>query len=116
MIPPKIAVAIGVHPGRAEMFRDTLTVSGKAVVPVVVVPRLQLFEHTFRRVPLTCHELPAECPLDGLLGLNLLTQLKAVLDLNRRRIRIPSHLSEQLPPWSPPFGNSDGEATRSGHA
>ncbi len=88
MIPPKIAIAIGLHPTRSHLVRETLTVSGKEFVPVVVVPRFQVFEKTLRRVTVTCHELPPESPIDGLLGLDILTRLKAILDLAKPSIRI----------------------------
>ena len=88
MIPPKIAVAIGVHPARAKMVRETLTVSGKELVPIVVVPRVRLFETTLRRVPVTCHTLPWESPIDGLLGLDLLTRIRAVIDLSKPSLRL----------------------------
>lgn len=89
LIPPKAALAIGVHPARSIVFRETLTASGKELIPVVTIPRLQVFENILHRVPIVCHELPAESPIDGLLGLDLLTQLNAVLDIARRNLRIP---------------------------
>ena len=89
MIPPQAALAIGCHPGRGTMFRNTLTASGKEVVSVLRIPRLRVFEKTLRRVSIACHELPAESPVDGLLGLDLLTRLKATLNLAKLTIRIP---------------------------
>lgn len=90
MIPPKLAMAIGVNPARAMRFRETLTASGKELVPLVVVPRLQIFERLVLRCPVACHELPAESPIDGLLGLDLLRPLKALIDLNKPSIHIAS--------------------------
>ena len=87
MVPPKAAVAIGVNPARATATRETLTASGKELVPIVTIPILRLFERTFRRVPIVCHELPSESPIDGLLGLDLLTRLRAVVDLTKPSIR-----------------------------
>lgn len=89
MVPPKAALAIGVNPARATTFRETLTASGKELIPLAIIPRLQLFERTFRRITVACHELPSESPIDGLLGLDLLTRLKAVIDLATSSIRIP---------------------------
>mgnify|MGYP001600045533 CR=1 FL=1 len=89
MVPPKAALAIGVNPVRATVTRETLTASGKELVPVVTIPALRLFERTFRRVAVVCHELPSESPIDGLLGLDLLTRLRAVVDLTKPSIRIP---------------------------
>lgn len=88
MVPPKAALAIGINPARSTRFRETLTASGKELIPLVTVPRLQLFERAFRRVTIACHELPSESPIDGLLGLDLLTRLRAVIDLSRRTIRL----------------------------
>jgi len=89
MIPPKAALAVGVNPSRAAEFRETLTASGKELIPVVVLPRLRVFEKTLQRVAVACHELPSESPVDGLLGLDLLRRLKSVLDLAKLRIIIP---------------------------
>jgi len=91
MIPPQAALAIGCNPVGATRLRETLTASGKEFVPIVTVPRLQIFERALRRVPMACHELPSESPVEGLLGLDLLTRMNAMLDLRRARIRIPSH-------------------------
>lgn len=89
MIPPKAALAIGVNPARSTTFRDTLTASGKELIPLVVIPRLQIFERMLRHVTVACHELPSESPIDGLLGLDLLTQLDAVIDLAKPSLRVP---------------------------
>lgn len=89
MVPPKAALAIGIHPARATLFRETLTASGRELIPIVVVPSLKVFEKTLRRVAVACHALPSESPIDGLLGLDLLTGLKAVIDLKALSIRIP---------------------------
>ena len=89
MVPPKAALAIGVNPARSTTFRDTLTASGKELTPIVVIPSFHVFEHTFRHLAVACHELPAESPIDGLLGLDVLTQLQAILNLGKREIVIP---------------------------
>ena len=90
MIPPKAALAIGVNPAYSNRFRETLTASGKELIPLVTLPQVHLFESVFRQVTVACHELPAESPIDGLLGLDLLTRLKAMLDLATSSIRIAS--------------------------
>ena len=89
MIPPKAALAVGLNPARCTAFRETLTASGKEFIPLVVVPQLRIFESTFRNVSVACHELPAESPIDGLLGLDILSRLRAVIDLPKPSIRIP---------------------------
>ena len=89
MIPPKAALAIGVNPATSTKFRETLTASGKELIPLIVIPKLQVFERTLRSITLACHELPSESPIDGLLGLDILTQLKTVIDLRSSFIHIP---------------------------
>jgi predicted aspartyl protease len=89
LIPPKAALAIGVNPARSISFREILTASGKELIPLAIIPRFQVFERTFRRITIACHELPSESPIDGLLGLDVLTRLKAVIDLNTLSILIP---------------------------
>ena len=89
MIPPKAALAIGVHPERSTGYRETITASGKELIPLIVLPQLKVFEKTLRRLSVVCHELPSESPIDGLLGLDVLVRLRAVLDLGSQTIRIP---------------------------
>ena len=89
MIPPKAALAIGCPLNRATSFRETLTASGKELIPLLVIPHIHLFERTFRGITIVCHELPSESPIDGLLGLDLLTRLKAILNLSKPSITIP---------------------------
>jgi len=89
MIPPKASLAIGVNPARSTTFRQTLTASGQELVPLVVIPQLRLFERTLRRVTLACHD-PSESPIDGLLGLDLLTRLRVTIDLTKPSLCIPS--------------------------
>ena len=62
--------------------------SGKEYIPLVVIPKLKLFESVMSRVPVACHELPPESPVDGLLGLDLLTRLSAIIDLTKPSIRV----------------------------
>jgi hypothetical protein len=88
MIPPKAALAIGCHPGRATAFRETLTASGKELIPFIVIPTMRIFEQTLHRVTVACHELPAESPIDGLLGLDLLTRLRAIINLTTPSLAI----------------------------
>ena len=89
MIPPKAALAIGVNPARATTFREILTASGKEYIPLAVIHGVRVFEVTLRNVRVACHELPVESPIDGLLGLDLLKRLRAVLDLGKASITIP---------------------------
>jgi len=101
LIPPKAALAIGVHPARATVFRETLTASGKELIPIVVLPRVIVFERQLRRVTVACHSLPSESPIDGLLGLDVLKRLNAVIDLSTPALcmRLPSSCSDsQTPP------------------
>lgn len=89
MIPPKAALAIGIHPERSRSSRETITASGKELIPIILLPQLRVFETTLRHLTIVCHELPAESPIDGLLGLDVLTRLRAVLDLGTQAIHIP---------------------------
>lgn len=65
MLPPKPLLAIGRNSARSTKFRETLTASGKELIPLVTIPRLWIFEKTFRRVTVACHELPSESPVLG---------------------------------------------------
>ena len=49
MIPQKAALAGGVNPARATTFRETLTASGKELIPIVTAPEPRLFKKTLCR-------------------------------------------------------------------
>jgi predicted aspartyl protease len=88
MIPTKAALAIGSNPAHATRFREVLTASGKELIPMIVVPRMKIFQKTLLRITVACHELPSESPIDGLLGLDILDKLNAAIDIPNRSIRI----------------------------
>lgn len=89
MIPQRAALAIGVNPARATNFRETLTASGKEMIPFLTVPHLRIFDRVLHRVRVACHDLPAESPIDGLLGLDILIPFRAVIDPGKRTLGIP---------------------------
>jgi predicted aspartyl protease len=88
MIPNKAALAVGIHPDRAKMFREVVTANGTVLIPFVRVPRMTLFGKTLRNVILSCHDLPPESPIDGLLGLDLLNLLNALIDVRGLKLII----------------------------
>ncbi|MBI5244098.1 MAG: retroviral-like aspartic protease family protein [Elusimicrobia bacterium] len=88
MVPPKAALAIGVTPARATAFRETITASGTECIPLIKIPRFRLFEKDLSGVSVACHALPSESPVDGLLGLDILKRLAAVIDVAKPSLRI----------------------------
>ena len=75
MIPMKAAMAIGCDPSIATRRIPIVTVSAVEYTPVVTIPMLTCLGHPFRAVEVACHDLPPQSAVDGLLGLNVLSQL-----------------------------------------
>ena len=89
MLPLKAAMAIGLDPSTSTRRIPIVTVSAVEYTPVVTIPALSCLGHHMKQVEVVCHDLPPQSAVDGLLGLNVLTQISSF----RRFIQsIHSHL------------------------
>lgn len=87
MIPMEAAVALGCHPAHARRRIEITMGSGVEFVPIVIVPTLRAFGVAVTRLPVICHNLPTPSPVEGLLGLNFLTQAHLIIDFSANVIR-----------------------------
>lgn len=72
MLPPDLLIDIGYDPTRSERRLELSTASGVIVVPVLRVRLLRCLGLAVKDVAIAAHHLPAESPVEGLLGLNVL--------------------------------------------
>lgn len=73
LIPVEIALAIGYDPAQVKKRVEVITVSGVEFVPEMTVRAVRCLGQTVRNLNVVCHDLPAQSPVKGLLGLNFLT-------------------------------------------
>lgn len=65
-----------------------VSANGIIVSPMVKLVRFSCLGRQFRNFPVVAHTLPSGAFVDGLLGMDLLNRLSAVLDLDRATIRL----------------------------
>ena len=88
IMPVEIARAIGYDPARAAKRAELITASGMELVPILTVRKVTCLGQTVPHVEVACHNLPAESPVQGLLGLNFLRHFSLGLDFPGGRISI----------------------------
>lgn len=79
IIPVESAIAIGCDPIKSHKRIEITTGSGVEYVPIVCVPRFKSLGFEVKNLDVVCHDLPTKSPIDGLLGLNFLTQFNVYL-------------------------------------
>ena len=68
----EMALAIGCSPTKASHRIEIMTASSVELVPIVVIPTIEVLGHKVKCLEVVCHDLPSISPVDGLLGLNFL--------------------------------------------
>ncbi len=83
IIPPQVALAIGCDPARAKSRIDIITASGLEYLPRVTIPVVECLGQKMRRLLVSCHALPPQSTVDGLLGLDFLSQVPLFQEFHR---------------------------------
>ena len=73
----EVLESTGLSPAESEDHQRIATGSGYVIAPVVRVRRLSTLGRHFQRFPVIAHTLPFGGPIDGLLGMDVLSRLKA---------------------------------------
>ena len=71
-IPFETALATGCDPTRSKRRLEIMTASSVEVVPVVIIPRVEVLGHKVGNLEAVCYDLPSVSEVFGLLGLNFL--------------------------------------------
>ena len=79
VIPTETALAIGYDPAAVTKRVEMVTASGIELAPKVTVRAVRCLGQTVRNLEVVCHDLPAQSPVKGLLGLNFLRQFNVHL-------------------------------------
>jgi len=89
VIPVEALEAIGCSPAAALERVRIITGSGTVIVPLVQVTRFQVLGEERVGWKVAAHTLPLGLPIDGLLGMDFLCDVKARIDLDAGSIEIP---------------------------
>lgn len=89
IVPTETAVAIGCDPLRTRRRIEITTGSSVEYVPLIIVPKFRAFGVEIKNMEVICHNLPAQSPVEGLLGLNFLKKARIIIDFSRSIICIP---------------------------
>ena len=84
----KTALAVGCDPSKATRRTEIMTASSIELVPLVVIPRIQVMGQQVKNLEAICHDLPPISPVDGLLGLNFLKHFNLHLDFRSCRLEL----------------------------
>lgn len=85
VIPTETTLAIGYDPAVAKRI-EIVTASGMEFAPLLTVRAIRCLGQTVKGVEVVCHDLPAQSPVKGLLGLNFLRHFHVHLDFPRKRL------------------------------
>lgn len=89
VIPVEALEAIGCSPALAHEHVRLVTGSGALIVPLVSVSQFQALGEQRVGWKVAAHTLPVGVPLDGLLGMDFLQDVRARIDLAHGSIEIP---------------------------
>lgn len=88
VIPHETARAIGYDPAITTKRIELVTASGTEFVPQLTVREVRCLGHRLRQVEVVCHDLPAQSPVKGLLGLNFLRHFNVHLKFLSHRLHL----------------------------
>ena len=77
ILPVEVLESIGLSPAKSKEHVRIATGSGYIIAPKVIINRLHTLGKQFRSKATIAHTLPFGGPIDGLLGMDLLVQMKA---------------------------------------
>ena len=83
VIPIETALAIGYDPTKTARRVELVTASGVELAPQLTVRTARCLGETVSGLDVVCHDLPAQSPVKGLLGLNFLRQFNVHLNFLR---------------------------------
>jgi len=89
VLPVEVLEALGCDPAGSKKHVRITTGSGYVLAPEVIVASFQALGRTRRNFHAVAHTLPPAGPIDGLLGMDFLTSIKARIDLATGTVEVP---------------------------
>jgi len=77
ILPVEVLESIGLSPAQSAAHERIATGSGYIIAPKLGVRTFNTLGRKFRHLPVIAHTLPFGGPIDGLLGMDVLSRLKA---------------------------------------
>ena len=77
ILPVEVLESVGLSPTQSKDHERIATGSGYIMAPKVTIQKLDTLGRQFRRLVTIAHTLPFGGTIDGLLGMDLLCQMKA---------------------------------------
>jgi predicted aspartyl protease len=88
ILPVEVLESVGLSPTQSREHERIATGSGYIMAPKVTFERLDILGRQFRRIITIAHTLPFGGIIDGLLGMDLLCQMKAKIFAAKGTIEI----------------------------
>lgn len=88
MLSIEVLEKIGCSPAASRDHLRVTTANGVVILPRVKADVLTVFEHDIIGAEIIAHDLPFSGPIDGLLGMDVLTALRARIDIPAAQIEI----------------------------
>jgi clan AA aspartic protease (TIGR02281 family) len=88
VIPIETALVIGYDPAKLKRHIEVVTASGVVLAPLLRIHALRCLGQTVRNPQVLCHDLPAQSPVKGLLGLNFLRHVNVHLNFRSKRLEL----------------------------
>ncbi|MBU1598954.1 retroviral-like aspartic protease family protein [bacterium] len=88
VIPWNIAITVGCDPARSKETVKMVTGSGIEFAPVVTLKSLKALGQEVKNINVVCHNLPEESLVDGLLGLNFLSNFDILIKFREGILKI----------------------------
>jgi len=88
ILPEEALYSIGLDPSISKERVRLITGSGYLIAPRLEVQRFSCLGHTLERFKVVAHTLPPESFVDGLLGMDFLVHVKAIINTERGEIEV----------------------------
>ena len=88
IIPYEAAIAIGCDLVHARRRIEIVTASSTEYAPVVTIPSIKALGFEVKNIDVACHNLPPKSQVDGLLGLNFLSQFNILLKFREKTLEV----------------------------
>ena len=90
VIPTKILERIGCSLDRTQQYKKIVTANGAIDVPIVTIPWFNCLGIKVENYPVVALDLPVNSFTDGLLGMDFLREVGAVIDTAKAQIIVNS--------------------------
>ena len=90
-IPTKTALDLGYDPYHPKYYKEIITGSKIESIPVIEVKKIIAIGQPIENINVLCYDLPQELRVDGVLGLNFISNFNINISFSRGSIDIEPH-------------------------